>query len=98
MKAIILAATLAAGFAFGGLATSGAEAAPLKKPGVHSHYSKFQKTKVTPRERLAIRRSEASLARLKAKIHADGRVTPRERAQLKRAQIKHAAVIRRAHR
>lgn len=96
MKAFILAAAAAAAFAAGGLATPSAEAAPLKKPGYHATHGKFHKVKVSPRERAAIRHSNADLARLKAKIYADGRVTTRERIQLNRAQQKHAALVRRA--
>lgn len=98
MKALILAATVAATFAAGGLATSSAEAAPWKKPGIHATHGKFHKAKVSPRERAAIRYSSANLARLKAKIYADGKVTTRERIQLNRAQQKHAALVRRAFR
>jgi len=96
MKSLFLAAAIATTFAVGGLATSSAEAGVYKKPSVHSHYGKVGK--VTLRERVAIRRSSANLARIQARARADGKITPRERAQIRQAQLRHNAVVRSARR
>ncbi len=95
MKAFILAAAVAA-IAAGGLATSGAEAGSLKKPLPHRHHFVTHKGKVTPGERFAIRHSHSKLARVKAKVFADGKVSPREKIQLKRAQHRHAKTVHKA--
>jgi len=96
MKALILAATVAATFAMGGLATTGAEAAPAYKPGVHANHGNIQKIRVTPRERAVIRHSKARLSRIEARAYADGKVTTMERLRLNKAQHRHKTIVRRA--
>jgi hypothetical protein len=97
MKALVLAATVAATFAAGGLAAATAEAAPFKKSGYHpAHHAKVYKGKVTPAERAAIQHSKYNLNRLRTKVYADGKVTSLERMKLQRAEQKHAALVRRA--
>ncbi len=51
---------------------------------------------VSERERAAIARSAASLASLRVRIHADGRVTRFERWQLRAAESRHRALVARA--
>jgi len=96
MKALVLAATVAAAFVAGGLSTSGADAAPYKKYGAQAHHAKIYKGKVTPGERAAIRHSRAHLSRVQARVYADGKVTTLERIRLGKAQQRHGAVVRKA--
>jgi len=98
MKALVLAATVAAAFVAGGLSTSSADAAPYKKFGPKTHHSMVHKGKVSPHERAAIRHSKINLDRLKVRIHRDGRVTRLERVQLRNAEARHATLVKRAYR
>jgi hypothetical protein len=95
MKALILATAVAATFAMGGLAVTGAEAAPKYKAGFHGH-SVVQKVRVTPRERAIMRHSKARLSRIEARAYRDGKVTTMERLRLNKAQHRHRSIVRRA--
>ena len=50
---------------------------------------------MTPAERAAIARSQASLDALKWRVRADGRVTMWERARINAAQARHNALVAR---
>jgi hypothetical protein len=79
----------------GGLAVTGAEAAPAYKPGFHGH-NVIQKVRVTPRERAIMRHSKARLSRIEARAYRDGKVTTMERLKLNKAQQRHRSTVRRA--
>lgn len=53
---------------------------------------------LSPYERVAIARSAASLAALKRRAWADGRLTFRERVMINNAERRHAALVARAYR